>query len=692
MYDWFVRRRNSKVVRLAAKTSEIVSSLFPSIVRERLYADKQQKQEQANGQNAFKNATYQQEKALHRQGSTVTMNQMDEEGFMYKSSPIADLYADTTIMFADIAGFTSWSSTREPAQVFTLLETIYGAFDTIAKRRRVFKVETIGDCYVAVAGLPDPMKDHAVTMCRYAKDCLHKMRELTQRLGQVLGPDTMELDMRCGLHSGAVTAGVLRGEKGRFQLFGDTMNTASRMESTGRKGMVQVSQQTADLLLAAGKKHWLKPREEKVNAKGKGELQTYWVTTRSSGSDAGLSTDDHNPLSSEDSEHLSSFGDGVDVRFTEDMAQSHVKWNADLLRGILNTIAQKRCAPESARIDHNAESEIKYGPSIDELREFVTFPPIESYLESGGEEALVDYEAYEELEDFVAAVAEMYGDHPYHNFEHASRVTMSVIKMFGELNTEPSASGRVMNPAVLLSMDPVAQLGCVLAALVQDLSHTGVPNSVFIGENDELAATYGGRCVSEQQSIDSVWELLMESKYINLRRAIYHTEEEKQRFRQVFIHCVLATDVTDAKLSESRKERWNKAFGIVSRAEANNRLNLQATMLLETIVQASDLIHTMQHWEVYEKWGGKLFEEVYQAHVEGRIEGDPSTSWIEGETKMFDNLVFPLTERLLECKIFKQGTINAYIDFAKDNRNQWTQDGATIVGDLVAKVHATRSS
>jgi class 3 adenylate cyclase len=75
-------------------------------------------------------------------------------------------------MFADLVGFTAWSSMREPSHVFTLLETIYSAFDKIAKRRRVFKVETIGDCYVAVAGLPEPRRDHAAAMARFAHECL----------------------------------------------------------------------------------------------------------------------------------------------------------------------------------------------------------------------------------------------------------------------------------------------------------------------------------------------------------------------------------------------------------------------------------------------------------------------------------------------------------------------------------------
>ena len=76
------------------------------------------------------------------------------------SRPIADLFPQVSVLFADIAGFTAWSSVREPSQVFTLLESIFETFDAIAKRHKVFKVETIGDCYVAASGMPDPCADH----------------------------------------------------------------------------------------------------------------------------------------------------------------------------------------------------------------------------------------------------------------------------------------------------------------------------------------------------------------------------------------------------------------------------------------------------------------------------------------------------------------------------------------------------
>lgn len=92
-----------------------------------------------------------------------------------------------------------------------LLQTIYQAFDVIAKRRKVFKVETIGDSYVAVCGLPNPDRKHFVTMSRFAADCLLKFKVLVKELEVKLGPDTADLDLRIGLHSGPVTAGVLRG-------------------------------------------------------------------------------------------------------------------------------------------------------------------------------------------------------------------------------------------------------------------------------------------------------------------------------------------------------------------------------------------------------------------------------------------------------------------------------------------------
>lgn len=203
---------------------QIVSSLFPSNVRDRLYEqdlelDKRKEQGPPTAIGP----------------GTETTN---------SNVPIADLFPEATVLFADVAGFTAWSSTREPSQVFTLLEKLYGEFDIIADRRKVFKVETIGDCYMAVCGVPTPRENHAQIM-RYDSCCLMQnllkrscshlsvffsshsrfaaeirtaMNALVQELELTLGPGTSELLLRCGLHSGPVTAGVLRGQRARFQL------------------------------------------------------------------------------------------------------------------------------------------------------------------------------------------------------------------------------------------------------------------------------------------------------------------------------------------------------------------------------------------------------------------------------------------------------------------------------------------
>jgi hypothetical protein len=182
-YSHRVEQRQQIVLKQAVESNAIVSSLFPDAVRDR-YVN-------GNNQNGLTSG---------KARLNSFLSDGHDGGDEMDDTPIADLFPNTTVFFADIAGFTSWSSCREPTQVFILLQTIYQAFDVIAKRRKVFKVETIGDSYVAVCGLPKPDENHFVSMSRFASDCLAKFTELTNKLEEKLGPGTAALGLRVGLH------------------------------------------------------------------------------------------------------------------------------------------------------------------------------------------------------------------------------------------------------------------------------------------------------------------------------------------------------------------------------------------------------------------------------------------------------------------------------------------------------------
>jgi len=306
LYDYLVERRQKVVLQTAERSDAIVSSLFPKNVKEKLYQNSadaaaaatvradEKKQLAAKPSkkidqydktlvNEIDPSTQEPSKSVQHRPSSNSIEgamaglQAASNNRKLEGPPIAEFYEEATVFFADMVGFTAWSSQRSPADVFTLLETCYGAFDVIAHRRGVFKVETIGDCYVAVSGIPISRDDHAIIMTKFARDVLHSMSEELGKLVPLLGSATASLALRIGIHSGPVTAGVLRGERARFQLFGDTVNTAARMESTGLRNRIQLSQATADLLKKVGKDSWMVKRSEEVHAKGKGLMQTYWL-------------------------------------------------------------------------------------------------------------------------------------------------------------------------------------------------------------------------------------------------------------------------------------------------------------------------------------------------------------------------------------------------------------------------------
>jgi class 3 adenylate cyclase len=604
-----VEKRQERLSQNAAKSNALVSSLFPELVRDQLLddAEAEAKKPAKSTVPAIKNPM------------DVTDHEEEERPKFLESKPIAELFPDTTIMFGDIVGFTPWSSVREPSQVFTLLETIYNAFDAIAKKSRVFKVETIGESYVAVCGLPEPRKDHAVVMARFAYTCMIKMEETVKQLELSLGPDTADLSMRFGLHSGPVTGGVLRGKKSRFQLFGDTVNTAARMETTATSRTIHMSQATADRLKATGKQSWVRKRDGKVWAKGKGELQTYWLDFKKSRREATTGDSSTNNLP----EPIPKAPDEVDSGKLDAKALRLLGWNVEMLLRSLKQIVAMRAYSHEVTAERRA---VERDTVLDEVQEIIALPPEAANFKRDSEDVEIDSVVVSQLRDYVHAVATMYGNNPFHNFEHASHVTMSATKLlsrivsphdidYSEMSYKQQKSHTKLHQQTYgITSDPLTHFAITLSALIHDVDHPGVPNAQLVKEKTALAVKYKDKSVAEQNSVDLAWNLLMGPKYENLVRYICTSKEERMRFRQLIVNSVMATDIVDKELGALRRQRWEKAFNEpVEEEDPRDTVNRKATIVIEHLIQASDVAHTMQHWHVYQKWNEKVSTSTFVA-------------------------------------------------------------------------------
>jgi len=177
---------------------------------------------------------------------------------------IADAFADVTVLFGDIVGFTALSSNTSAVNIVEMLNGLFSRFDELARELCIEKIKTIGDCYMAVCGLPKPCPDHTTRMARMALQMMDVTAEYSKKMG-------IPLQLRIGINSGPVVAGVIGATKFIYDLWGDTVNLASRMESTGVPGRIQVTRSVYDHLQGSF------DLEERgmVQVKGKGEIATW---------------------------------------------------------------------------------------------------------------------------------------------------------------------------------------------------------------------------------------------------------------------------------------------------------------------------------------------------------------------------------------------------------------------------------
>lgn len=250
-------------------------------------------------------------------------------------------------------------------------------------------------------------------------------------------------------------------------------------------------------------------------------------------------------------------------------------------------------------------------------------------------------------------------------------------------------------------------------------------------EDEVLSQKYDNKSIAEQNSLDIAWKILMKDEYADLRSTIFCTRSEMFRFRQVVVNIVLgtsrsdkdektsarrlylqfryaktfflliisnpcylfcflpptATDIFDKEMNDLRKRRWDSAFAadssIIKKKKLSSKFtNLRATVIIEYIMQASDVCHTMQHWHIYRKFNERLFREMRAAFKAGRMGKDPAEFWYKGELGFFDNYIIPMADKLKTCGVFGVSS-DEVLNYALNNRLEWELRGELVVAEMI---------
>ena len=614
-----------------------------------------------------------------------------------------DPFSNATVMFADITGLEAWGSDKDPEERATLLETVHRTLNVVAKRHGVFQVEMAGDCFVAVTGVQDAEDDHAVKMACFVSDSRKRTNELFKNM-QVKG-----LSVRFGIHSGHVQAGMYEEDNSRFQLFGETVDTTYQMLTSGKPNKIHVSVETAELLNLAGRSDWITARKDLVLVKGKGEMSTFWIKPKKCLATMDAFKSDASTVSETTCDSTGSWGDAsVDSRRKAGANdfESLVEINFSILLGYLKHIQACRNTTwkSFSKKGNCPEEDLGMGdPIIEEAQEIVQIPGFDarSVRSRKMDQEVIDLgeEVETQLRLYISSIASTYRDNPFHCFEHATHTTIAMDRMLKKIaapeesnpDEEPDAKPKSEKTVALelhnrtfgIASDPVSQFALVFSALVHDVDHVGVTNYQLIKEKSPIAGLYKNKSVAEQNSVDIAWWLLLTPNFSALRRCIYSDGHELRRFRQILVNAVIHTDILDRDLKALLDRRWAKAFRKGSNESVSAAsTNLRATLVVEYLMQAADVAHTIQNFHVYKQWNERQFEEMYRAYHAGRADRDPAASWYVGELCFFDNFVIPLASKLRDSGVFGKAG-NEYLWHAIENRKHWADQGKYLVRDMV---------
>ncbi len=239
----------------------------PILLRARISACLEKKRLRDQEQAYLKQLAEEEEKS--QQLLLNILPQLIAERLKQGEKTIADSFEDVTVLFGDIANFTKLSANLSPAELVDILNRIFSAFDQLAEKYQLEKIKTLGDAYMVVGGLPIAKPDHAAAVAEMALEMQHVIQKFSLKEGE-------PLQMRIGINTGPVEAGVIGTKKFAYDLWGDTVNTANRMESHGIIGKIQVTHTTYERL----KEKYQFEERGLISVKGKGEMNTYFLMGR----------------------------------------------------------------------------------------------------------------------------------------------------------------------------------------------------------------------------------------------------------------------------------------------------------------------------------------------------------------------------------------------------------------------------
>ena len=520
-----------------------------------------------------------------------------------ESFNFAETFEHVTICFCDIVDYTVVCSTLTPHEVVGLLDELYGRFDVFACENNIYKVETIGDSYMCAAGAPieEDASDAALRMISMAQAMLREVRVFESKFL----PPGLKLQIRIGIHTGSVVAGVVGKQMPRYCLFGDSVNTAARMESVGEPMRIHVSDVTASLL----RKRYVLDSRGEIFVKGKGRMNTYFIDIDTN-LIANAQDINNSNSNSDDKQHQQHPVDVISQKLSgyndDEKTQQKIP---------LHYLISKRLL--------DWDFDVRVISNVDHLITIILW-----IFEMMGTAGLqIDY-IY--MKNFVRAICNTYRDNSFHNIRHAVFVMQYVFMLLRSCHesTQSINNETEITPENFPSPSTLPQFtkfALLVAALAHDAGHPGNTNSYE-------------KKIQSDRAVDANGESILEKYHINVLRKVIETqhgcniisqfsESKRQDFWNIVETSILGTDMAVHDDIVSEIESWAKGEVILDFNKIDDQI-----ALCHALLHCADLSNPVRDFKCSRFWSERIANEFTHQVARERREGIVPDAYMIQET------------------------------------------------------------